>query len=59
MGTKTVHDLRSIASNKDLHRYYKLKKDDLVTLSLEQSAEEMPTPPWRARGGRKVGPCPM
>ena len=35
MDTKTVRQLRSIASNEGLHGYYKLKKDDLVTLSLE------------------------
>ena len=50
MDTKTVRDLRSIASNKGLRVYYKLKKDDLVTLSLEQPAEEMPTPSPRTRG---------
>ena len=50
MDTKTVRDLRSIASNKGLRGYYKLKKDGLVTLSLEQPAEEMPTPSPRTRG---------
>ena len=49
MNTKTVHELRSIAKDKGLHGYYKLKKDDLVALSLEHSAEEMPTPPPRPR----------
>ena len=38
------------ASNKGLRGYYKLKKDDLVALSLEQPAEEMPIPSPRARG---------
>ena len=38
MSTKTVRELRSIAKDKDLHGYYKLKKDDLVALLLEQSA---------------------
>ena len=50
MNTKTVRELRSIAKDKGLRGYYKHKKDDLVALLLEQSAEEMPTPPPRARG---------
>ena len=50
-----MRDLRSIASNKGLRGYYKLKTDELVTLSLEQPGEEMPTPSPRARGeGKKV-----
>ena len=49
MNTKTVHELRSIAKDKGLPGYYKLKKDDLVALSSEHSAEEMPTPPPRPR----------
>ena len=49
MNAKTVRELRSIAKDKGLQGYYKLKKDDLVALLLEQSAEEMPTPPLRAR----------
>ena len=44
MNTKTIRELKSIAMYKGLHGYYKLKKADLVAL-LEQSAEEMPTPP--------------
>ena len=50
MNTKIVHVLRSIAKDKCLRGYYKLKKADLVVLLLEQSAEEMPTLPPRARG---------
>ena len=49
MNTKTVRELRSIAKDKGLRGYYKLKKDDLVALLLEQSAEELPTAPPRAR----------
>ena len=49
MNPKTVRELRSITKDKGLRDYYKLKKDDLVTLLLEKSAEEMPTPPPRAR----------
>ena len=49
MNTKTVRELRSIAKDKGLRGYYKLKKDDLVALLLEQSGEEMPAPPPRAR----------
>ena len=50
MNSKTVRELRSIAKDKGLHGYYKLKKADLVALLLEQSSEEMPTPPPRANG---------
>ena len=50
MNTKTVRELRSIAKYKGLHGYHKLKKADLVALLLEQSSEEMPTPPTRASG---------
>ena len=50
MNTKTVRELRSIAMDKGLHSYYKLKKADLVALLLEQSSEEMPTSPARAIG---------
>ena len=50
MNTKTVRELRSIAKDKGLHGYYKLKKADLVALLLEQSSEEIPTSPPRASG---------
>ena len=50
MNTKTIGELRSIARDKDLHGYYRLKKADLRDLLLEQSAEEMPTPPPRRKG---------
>ena len=50
MNPKTVRQLRSIAKDKDLHGYHKLKKADLVALLLEQSSEEMPTSPARASG---------
>ena len=49
MKTKTVRELRSFVRGKGLRGYYRLRKDDLVALLLEQSAEEMPTPPLRAR----------
>ena len=52
MNTKTVRELRSIAKDKGLRGYYKLKKDDLVALLLEESAEEIPTPPPRTKGSR-------
>ena len=48
MNTRTVRELRSIAKDKGLRGYYKLKKADLVALLLEQSNEEIPTPPPRA-----------
>ena len=59
MSTKTVRELRSIAKDKGLHGYYKLKKDDLVASLLEQSAEEMPTPPLRARGEERSTVLPV
>ena len=50
MNTKTVRELRSIAKDKGLRGFYKLKKADLLALLLEQSSEEMPTPPPMASG---------
>ena len=51
--TKTVRELRSIAKDKGLRGFYKLNKDDLVALLLEQLNEEMPTPSPRARGRKE------
>ena len=51
--TKTVRELRSIAKDKGLRGFYKLKKDDFVALLLEQLNEEMPTPSPRARGRKE------
>ena len=59
MNTKTVRELRSIAKDKGLRGFYKLKKDDLLALLLEQSSEEMPTPPPRARGKEERHPLPV
>ena len=56
MNTKTVRELRSIAKDKDLHGYCKLKKDDLVALLLEQSAEKCLRLHRGARG-KKLGLC--
>ena len=53
MSTKTVRELRSIAKDKDLRGYYKLKKDDLLALLLEQSAKEIPSPPPRSKGKKR------
>ena len=50
MNTKTVRELRSIAMDKGLHGYYKLKKADLLASLLEQLSEEMPSPPPRSKG---------
>ena len=50
MNTKIVRELRSISKNKALCGFYKLKKADLFALLLEQSSEEMPTPPPRVSG---------
>ena len=53
MNRKTIRELRSIAKDKGLHGYYKLKKADLVALLLKQSAEEMPTRPPRGKGKKR------
>ena len=53
MNTKTVRELRSIAKNKGLYGYYKLKKDELVALLLQKLAEEMPTPALRSKGKKR------
>ena len=53
MNTKTVHELRSIAKDKGIHGYYKLNKNDLLALLLEQSAEEMLAPPPRGKGKKR------
>ena len=59
MNTKTVPELRSIAKDKGLRGYYKLKKDNLVALLLEQSVEEMPTPQPRATMNKKKPALPV
>ena len=51
--------MRSIAWDKGLRGYYKLKKADLVALLLEQSAEEMPAPPPRDRGEERRPVLPV
>ena len=50
MNTKTIRDLRSIAKDKGLHGFYKLKKADLLALLSEQLSKEMPTPSPRSKG---------
>ena len=45
--------MRRIAKDKGLRGYYKFKKDDLVALLLEQSAEEIPAPPPTSRGEKR------
>ena len=59
MNTKIVRELRSISKNKGLRGFYKLKKADLLALLLEQSSEEMPTPPPRASGKEERHPLPI
>ena len=59
MNTKTVRELRSIAKDKGLRGYYKLKKDDLAALLLEQSIEEMPAAPPRARRNERRPATPV
>ena len=52
MDTKTIRELRSIAKDKGVRGYYKLKKTDLTALL---SAEETPTPSPRCKG-KKIRP---
>ena len=59
LNTKTVRELRSITKNKGLRGYYKLKKDDLIALLLEQPAEEMSTPPPRSKGKKRRSVLPV
>ena len=59
MNTKTVRELRSIAKDKGLLGFYKLKKNDLVALLLEQSAEEMPTPAPRSKRKKRRSVAPV
>ena len=59
MNTKSVHKLRSIAKDKGLCGFYKLKKADLVAFLLEQSSEKMPTPPPRATGKERRRALPI
>ena len=51
--------MRSIAKDKDLRGFYKLKKDGLAALLLEQSAEEMPTPAPRSKGKKRRSVAPI
>ena len=59
MNTNTVRELKSIAKDKDLRGYCKFKKDDLVSLLLEQSAEEMLAPPPRTKVNGKRPALPV
>ena len=51
--------MRSIAKDKGRHDYYKLKKNELVALLLEKSAEDMPTPALRNKGKKKRPVAPV
>ena len=59
MNTKTVRELRTIAMDKGLHCYYKLKKADLVALLLEQSVQEMPMSSPTASGKKRRRVLPI
>ena len=59
MNTKTIRELRSIAKDKRLRGFYKLKKADLLALLLEQSSEEMPKPAPRSKGEKKKPVLPV
>ena len=54
-----IRELRSIAKDKRLRGFYKLKKADLLALLLEQSSEEMPTPAPRSKGEKKRPVLPV
>ena len=56
---RTVRELRSIAKDKGLHDYYKLKKDDFVSLLLEQPADEISTPAPRSKGKERRPVLPV
>ena len=51
--------MRSIAKDKGLRGFYKLKKVELLTLLLEQSAEEMPAPAPRSKGKERRPVLPV
>ena len=55
MNTKTVNELRSIAKDKGLCGYYKLKKVDLIALLLEQSIWRNPKATTKEQGKEKEG----
>ena len=59
MNTKTLRELRSIAKDEGLHGFYKLKKDDLLALLLEQPSEEMSTPALRGKGKERRPVLPI
>ena len=59
MNTKSLRELRSIAKDKGLRGFYKLKKDDLLALLLEQSSEEMSTPLPRGKGKERRPVLPI
>ena len=54
MNNKTVHELRSIAKDKGLRGFYKLRKDDLVAFLLEQLEQSAPRSMEKKR--RSVAP---
>ena len=58
MNTKEIFELRSIAKDKGLCGFYKLKKADLLALLLEESSKEMPTPSPKSKckEGRRALP---
>ena len=58
MNTKEIFELRSIAKDKGLCGFHKLKKADLLALLLEESSKEMPTPSPKSKckEGRRALP---
>ena len=59
MNTKKIRKLGSIAKDKGLRGFYKLKKADLLALLLEQSSEEMPTSASRRKGKERRPVLPV
>ena len=59
MNTKTIRELKSIAKDKGLRGFYKLKKADLLALLLEQLSAEMTTPPPKSKGRERRRALPV
>ena len=54
MNTKTVRELRHIAKDQNLVRYYKLWKTELIALLSEKVTQKMPTLPSRSKEYKRM-----
>ena len=59
MKSKTIRELRVIAQDKGLRRYFKLTTAELVALLLEQTTKEIPTPPPKSKGKKRRPELPV